>query len=56
MNSQTIEKMKEMRLYGMARAMASAIDMGIKISRQISLSLTLWMLNGMTATIGGLKD
>jgi len=30
MNNQTIEKMKEMKLYGMARAMASAIDMGIK--------------------------
>lgn len=30
MNSQTIEKMKEMRLHGMARAMISAIDMGIK--------------------------
>ena len=30
MNSQTIEKMKAMRLHGMARAMASAIDMGIK--------------------------
>jgi len=30
MNNQTIEKMKTMKLYGMARAMASAIDMGIK--------------------------
>ncbi|MHB8280497.1 MAG: IS21-like element helper ATPase IstB [Candidatus Humimicrobiaceae bacterium] len=30
MNNQTIEKMKAMKLYGMARAMASAIDMGIK--------------------------
>jgi DNA replication protein DnaC len=30
MNNQTIEKMKEMRLYGMVRAMASAIDMGLK--------------------------
>jgi len=30
MNSQTIEKMKEMRLHGMARAMISAVDMGIK--------------------------
>jgi len=29
-NSETIDKMKEMKLYGMARAMASAMDMGIK--------------------------
>jgi DNA replication protein DnaC len=29
MNNQTIEKMKEMKLYGMARAMASAVDMGL---------------------------
>ena len=29
-NAQTIDKMKEMKLYGMARAMASAVDMGIK--------------------------
>ncbi len=28
-DSQTIEKMKEMKLYGMARAMASAVEMGI---------------------------
>ena len=30
MNNQTTQKMKEMKLYGMARAMVSAIDMGIK--------------------------
>jgi DNA replication protein DnaC len=30
MNSQTIEKMKEMKLYGMVRAMASAIEVGLK--------------------------
>lgn len=30
MNSQTIEKMKEMRLYGMVRAMSSTMDMGLK--------------------------
>ena len=30
MNNQTTQKMKIMKLYGMARAMASAIDMGIK--------------------------
>ncbi len=29
-NGQTIDKMKEMKLYGMARATASAVDMGIK--------------------------
>lgn len=29
-NGQTIDKMKVMKLYGMARAMASAMDMGIK--------------------------
>lgn len=29
-NAQTIEKMTEMKLYGMARATASAVDMGIK--------------------------
>jgi len=29
-NSETIDKMKEMKLYGMASAMASAMDMGIK--------------------------
>lgn len=29
MNSQTIEKMKEMKLYGMARAAASAVEVGM---------------------------
>lgn len=29
MNNQTMEKMKQMKLYGMARAMASAVDMGL---------------------------
>ncbi len=29
MNNQTMEKMKQMKLYGMARAMASAMDMGL---------------------------
>lgn len=29
-NPETIDKMKAMKLYGMARAMASAMDMGIK--------------------------
>jgi hypothetical protein len=28
-NSQTIDKMKQMKLYGMARAAASALDMGL---------------------------
>ena len=28
-NSQTIDKMKQMKLYGMARAMESALDMGL---------------------------
>jgi len=30
MNSQTIEKMKEMKLYGMARAMTSDMEVGLK--------------------------
>jgi DNA replication protein DnaC len=29
MNNQTMEKMRKMKLYGMARAMASAVDMGL---------------------------
>jgi len=30
MNNQTIEKMKEMKLYGIARAAASAIEVGLE--------------------------
>jgi len=30
MNNQTIEKMKEMKLYGMARAAASSVEVGLK--------------------------
>ena len=37
MNNQTMEKMKQMKLYGMARAMTSTVDMGLPILPLMSL-------------------
>ena len=54
-NAQTIEKMNEMKLYGMARASASAFEMGIDDIAPVNLPPILLTQNMMTGMKGGLK-
>ena len=56
-NQATLQKLEQMKFYGMARAFTNTMETGVKTSLQpMSSSHISWMQSGMTGTIANSHD